>query len=240
MAGAAPVILGGNRMRKKLLPAAIAACALVGLAATADGASTAPREYVVVYEQGASGKTARAAITDAGGKIVSENAEIGVATVRSTDGAFAGDVARSGAIVGATTNRAIGRAPRDAGQARQDREGRRLAARLGLQGPPPARRRPARRGAVGHADDPRDGEGLVRAPAGLEGRARRHHRHRRRRRPSRHQAELQRAPEPQLHGRRPVDRRRLRHRSGPARARTRPTSTRTATARTWPRRSARR
>ena len=101
-------------MRKKLLPAAIAACALVGLAATADGASTAPREYVVVYEQGASGKTARAAITDAGGKIVSENAEIGVATVRSTDGAFAGDVARSGAIVGATTNRAIGRAPRDA------------------------------------------------------------------------------------------------------------------------------
>jgi len=101
-------------MRKKLLPAAIAACALVGLAATADGASTAPREYVVVYEQGASGKTARAAIADAGGKIVNENAEIGVATVRSSDGAFAGDVARSSAIVGATTNRAIGRAPRDA------------------------------------------------------------------------------------------------------------------------------
>jgi subtilisin family serine protease len=101
-------------MRKKLLPAAIAACALVGLAATADGASTAPREYVVVYEQGASGKTAHAAIADAGGKIVSENAEIGVATVRSTDGSFAGDVARSGAIVGATTNRAIGKAPRDA------------------------------------------------------------------------------------------------------------------------------
>ena len=90
--------------------------------------STAPREYVVVYEQGASGKTARAAITDAGGKIVSENAEIGVATVRSTDGAFAGDVARSGAIVGATTNRAIGRAPPSTpGQARQGREGRRLA-----------------------------------------------------------------------------------------------------------------
>ena len=101
-------------MRKKLLPAAIAACALVGLAATADGASTAPREYVVVYEHGASGKTARAAITDAGGKIVSENADIGVATVRSSDGSFAGDVARSGAIVGATTNRAIGKAPRDA------------------------------------------------------------------------------------------------------------------------------
>ena len=99
---------------RKLLPAALAACVLVGLAATANGASTAPREYVVVYEQGANGKAARDAITGAGGRIVSENAAIGVATVRSSDGSFAGEVARSGAIAGATTNRVIGRAPRDA------------------------------------------------------------------------------------------------------------------------------
>ncbi len=99
---------------RKVLPAALLACALVGVAASADGAPTAPREYVVVYEHGASGKAARAAIADAGGRVVSENADIGVATVRSADGSFAGDVARSSAIVGATTNRVIGRAPRDA------------------------------------------------------------------------------------------------------------------------------
>jgi lantibiotic leader peptide-processing serine protease len=99
---------------RKLLLGAVAACALVGLSATANGASTPTREYVVLYEHGANGKTARAAIAHAGGRVVSENADIGVATVRSADGAFAADVARSGAIVGATTNRVIGRAPRDA------------------------------------------------------------------------------------------------------------------------------
>ena len=132
---------------RKLLPAAIAACALVGLAATADGASTAPREYVVLYEHGASGKTARAAITDAGGKIVSENADIGVATVRSSKGSFAGDVARSGAIVGATTNRVIGHAPNDAAKVKRDRIEKDVGRMRGSHGKGHRRqgRRPARR-----------------------------------------------------------------------------------------------
>jgi subtilisin family serine protease len=99
-------------MRRVLL-AALAACCLLGLASSAN-ASTTTREYVVLYEHAASGKAARAAITDAGGRIVTENADIGVATVRTADASFAGDVARSSAIVGATTNRVIGRAPRDA------------------------------------------------------------------------------------------------------------------------------
>ena len=107
-------------MRRVLL-AALAVCALVGLAASANGASsTTSREYIVLYESGANGKTARAAIADAGGRIVSENAEIGVATVRSSDSSFAGEVARSGAIVGATTNRVIGRAPRDGAKLKRD------------------------------------------------------------------------------------------------------------------------
>jgi subtilisin family serine protease len=107
---------------RKVLPAALAVCAVIGaVVASADGASTAnSREYVVVYEQGASGKTAREAIEDAGGKLVSENAEIGVATVRSRDAGFAAEVARSGAIVGATTNRIIGHAPRDRAKLRRD------------------------------------------------------------------------------------------------------------------------
>jgi lantibiotic leader peptide-processing serine protease len=107
---------------RRVLFAALAACALAGAVASADGAPTGPgREYVVLYEHGASGKAARAAIADAGGRVVSENAEIGVATVRSSKGSFAGDVARSRAIVGATTNRIIGHAPNDAAKVKRDR-----------------------------------------------------------------------------------------------------------------------
>ena len=81
---------------RKVLFAALAVCALAGAVASADGAPTGPgREYVVLYEHGASGKAARAAIADAGGRVVSENAEIGVATVRTSDSSFAGDVAQS-------------------------------------------------------------------------------------------------------------------------------------------------
>ena len=93
----------------------------MGVVASADGApAKASREYVVLYEHGASGKAARAAIADAGGRVVSENAAIGVATVRTSDSSFAGDVARSSAIVGATTNRVIGKAPRDAAIVKRD------------------------------------------------------------------------------------------------------------------------
>jgi subtilisin family serine protease len=103
-----------------VLPAALLACALLGVAASADGASDGSREYVVLYEQGASGRAAREAIKDAGGRIVDENRAIGVATVRTDDTSFVKDVASSPAIVGATANRFIGRAPNDAAKVRRD------------------------------------------------------------------------------------------------------------------------
>jgi subtilisin family serine protease len=107
---------------RRVLPAALVACALAGVAATADGASsTTSREYVVLYEHDANQKAAREAIADAGGKLVSENKDIGVAAVRTTDASFAADVAKSGQIVGATTNRIIGHAPRDAARVPRDR-----------------------------------------------------------------------------------------------------------------------
>jgi subtilisin family serine protease len=107
---------------RRVLPAALVACALAGVVATADGASsTTSREYVVLYEHGANQKAAREAIADAGGKLVRENKDIGVATVRTTDASFAADVAKSGQIVGATTNRIIGHAPRDAARVPRDR-----------------------------------------------------------------------------------------------------------------------
>ena len=100
-------------MIRKMLPAVAAVGGLLAVAGGADAAQVTGREYVVVYEQGAGDGAARAAIADAGGRIVSENAQLGVATVRTSDAAFAGEVAESPAVVGAATNRVIGKAPRD-------------------------------------------------------------------------------------------------------------------------------
>jgi lantibiotic leader peptide-processing serine protease len=98
---------------RRVLPAALAACALLGLAASANGATTTSRQYVVLFERGASVDAARAAIAAAGGTVVSVNSAIGTATVRASDASFAGDVARSSAIVGAAANQVIGKAPQD-------------------------------------------------------------------------------------------------------------------------------
>jgi lantibiotic leader peptide-processing serine protease len=98
---------------RRVLPATLLACALLGVVADADGASDGARQYVVVYRAGASAAHARAAIRHAGGRIVNENAAIGVATVRTGDATFRSDVARSPAVLGAAVNEAIGYAPRD-------------------------------------------------------------------------------------------------------------------------------
>src|SRR3712207_4610161 len=68
-------------------------------------------QYVVVYEQDSSLAAARQAVHDAGGTIVSENADVGVATVRSGDPRFAERAERHRAIHGAADNRPIGHAP---------------------------------------------------------------------------------------------------------------------------------
>ncbi|MDX6719205.1 MAG: lantibiotic leader peptide-processing serine protease [Solirubrobacteraceae bacterium] len=76
-------------------------------AAAADGGG----EYVVVYEQGSSITAARQAVRAAGGTIVSENTDVGVATVRSGDARFVARADREGALYGAADNRPVGRAP---------------------------------------------------------------------------------------------------------------------------------
>jgi hypothetical protein len=90
---------------------------LIAGAVLAVGASTAMADdYVVVYEQGASTAAAHAAIRDAGGTIVTENADVGVATVRSSDPAFVQKADRESALYGASSNRPIGQAPRESGK----------------------------------------------------------------------------------------------------------------------------
>jgi subtilisin family serine protease len=98
-------------MRRPVI-AALAAAAAFGVIQASSSAGTAPREYVVLYERGVSAAQARDAVEDAGGRIVSVNTKIGVATVRSTNRDFRADAAREKAIVGAAANRPIGHAPK--------------------------------------------------------------------------------------------------------------------------------
>jgi len=75
-------------MQKLLCRAGALGGALLLVGAAAAGAAS-DGQYVVVYQHGASLSAARQAVHDAGGTIVSENKDVGVATVRSSDPAFA-------------------------------------------------------------------------------------------------------------------------------------------------------
>jgi subtilisin family serine protease len=98
-------------MRRPVIAALVAAAAF-GVVQSTSSAGSAPREYVVLYERGVSGAQAREAVEDAGGRIVSVNRKIGVATVRSSNKDFTADAAAEKAIVGAAANRPIGHAPK--------------------------------------------------------------------------------------------------------------------------------
>jgi subtilisin family serine protease len=96
----------------------LAACAVVtaALAAPAQAGSSSKQgqntEYVVLYKDGASLEQAHAAVKAAGGTIVKENKEVGLATVRSTSMAFAADAGKQSAVDGVARNRAVGEAPK--------------------------------------------------------------------------------------------------------------------------------
>ena len=223
-------------MRRPVIAGVLAASAFAVLQTTSSGSQPA-REYVVVYERGVSAAKGQDAVKDAGGKVVSVNKAIGVATVRSANKDFAADAAREGALVGAAPNRAIGhspKAPRWQPQWGIERSG------ANGQGEGAGRRAPGgavRRRPVGHEDDRRHSGRLLPQAARLQGRARRHHRHRRRRVASGHRAELR--PRAVASTSSPTCRTST-ARASSRTAMTRRTSTRAATARTSPAPSARR
>ena len=99
-------------MRRTFFFAAVAAL-LLAIPLTAGAAKRAAKQhtYVVLYERGASTADARAAIKAAGGRLVEQNAKVGVATVRSANANFVADVSRTRAVVGAARNRPVGEAP---------------------------------------------------------------------------------------------------------------------------------
>ena len=82
-------------------------------------------EYVVAYADGASAAAAHAAIEAAGGAIVKENTQVGVATVKSTNPAFIAEAGGQSALAGAARNQPVGRLPQGAGNPRDkvEREG---------------------------------------------------------------------------------------------------------------------
>src|SRR3954452_9131875 len=96
---------------RRVLPATLLACALLGVVATADGASDGASQYVVVYKAGASAAAARARIRDAGGTIGNEKAASGAATARTDDATSRSDVARSPVVMGGAVNADNGHAP---------------------------------------------------------------------------------------------------------------------------------
>ena len=107
-------------MRKFILGAAVVALVatpaiVLQSSAAADDAGalqeTGEQQFVVVYTEGVSLDAAHAAVEAAGGTIVAENTDVGVATVVTTNGDFAAAADAQDALMGTAQNRVIGAAP---------------------------------------------------------------------------------------------------------------------------------
>ena len=131
-------------LRKPAIIAALAAGAF-GVAQSATAESQPSRNYVVVYEQGQSAKAAHEAIAAAGGKLVKENAKIGVATVASKDPAFIRQATAQRALLGAAHDRPIGHTPADGHAALAGASSARPAAPTASPASPGARAQPTSR-----------------------------------------------------------------------------------------------
>src|SRR4051812_33493413 len=105
-------------MRRLAIRAVVATCLGVPTVFAATGASAADarsddgQRFVVLYADGATASAARAAITAAGGSILTENTDVGVATVVSTNTDFAAAVDSSAAIAGTAADQIIGAVPK--------------------------------------------------------------------------------------------------------------------------------
>src|SRR4051812_10379444 len=96
-------------MRKPVIAGVLAAIAFAVIQSSSSGA--AAQEYVVLYDRGVSAAQGADAVQDAGGRVVTVNRKIGVATVRSTNEDFIADAAHERALAGAAPNKAIGHSP---------------------------------------------------------------------------------------------------------------------------------
>ncbi|MGH9276508.1 MAG: S8 family peptidase [Acidimicrobiales bacterium] len=126
-------------MRTSLVVGSLVALALpISIATPGAGAagSAGPEEYVVLYRAGASQTAARQAIRQAGGLVVRENTDVGVATVTSGDPDFLVRATAAGVIEGVAHNRVIGSVPpQSRPKADVERVREAVASRIGQSAP---------------------------------------------------------------------------------------------------------
>ncbi|MGH3353446.1 MAG: S8 family peptidase [Nocardioides sp.] len=111
-------------MRRLLTGATAVALGVAGTLVMANsGTASADEElrYVVAYAEGSSAASARAAVRAAGGEIVSENSDIGVATVTAGEG-FAAAANASDVLVGAAEDRVVAATTPDAARTARKQE----------------------------------------------------------------------------------------------------------------------
>ncbi|WP_022894643.1 S8 family serine peptidase [Agromyces subbeticus] len=103
---------------KSIATTSALALALTALVAGPAGAANSTgdevsgeQQYVVLFAEGASTEATRAAVAAAGGTIIAENAEVGVATVVTTEADFAAEAAAQSVIEGTAQNRVIADVP---------------------------------------------------------------------------------------------------------------------------------
>jgi subtilisin family serine protease len=87
---------------------ALVAGGLLAAVPASAGSAGKVREYVVQYGNGVSAADARAAIREAGGRVVDEIASIGLAKVQTTSAGFVSDALSESALAGVARNRIVG------------------------------------------------------------------------------------------------------------------------------------
>lgn len=111
-------------MRRLLTGATAVALGVAGTLVMANSGTASVDEelrYIVAYAEGTSAAGARAAVRAAGGEIVSENSDIGVATVTAGEG-FAAAANASDALVGAAEDRVVAATTPDAARTARKQE----------------------------------------------------------------------------------------------------------------------
>jgi lantibiotic leader peptide-processing serine protease len=116
--------------------AGLASLAVMAFAVSSASATEEQIQYAVVAEEGITADAAAAAITQAGGTIVSRNEDVGLFSVRATS-AFAQAAIDSPELIGAAADRAIGQMP-DTGVSRDAVEEEGATAAAGGNGTPSA------------------------------------------------------------------------------------------------------
>jgi len=102
--------LFGQRLRVRIAAGAVALAAVVGMGTLAPAAASSAAEstYIILYTQGASSKNAASAVSGAGGTLVANYQQIGVAIARSSNPGFADAIDATAGVQGAAATGQFG------------------------------------------------------------------------------------------------------------------------------------